>query len=179
MSNARRPIFLDRDGVLNVDVAPYVRSVEELRLFPWTADCLRRLHATHDLYIISNQQGVALGLTPSSELAAINQKISEAIAPARIEQFYYDTLLSSDPASKRKPSPQMVFDARDEYGLDLDGAFFVGDKDTDMECAVAAGLRPLLVFSGVTPRGAERHFRCPPEASFEDLRGATDYVLGS
>ena len=66
---SRKPLFLDRDGVLNRDITPYVSKVEEFDVFPWTVEALTMLdRAGFDLYVISNQQGVALGITPPEEL---------------------------------------------------------------------------------------------------------------
>lgn len=176
----RRPLFLDRDGVLNVDVTPYVTHLEKLRIFSYTADALRELHeAGFEFYVISNQQGVALGLTPLEEVAKIDAAIQAALAPYgfQIRKFYY--CFSRDDAHDpcRKPSPGMLLQAREEFGIRLEGAFFVGDKDTDMECARAVGCRPLLVLSGVTSPEQAATLDPPPEAIVHDLREAAAYVL--
>ncbi|MCB8932743.1 MAG: HAD family hydrolase [Fimbriimonadaceae bacterium] len=176
----RRPIFLDRDGVLNVDITPYVTHLEKLELFPYTVEALRRLHgAGYDLYVVSNQQGVALGLTPIEEVAKIDAAIQAALAPHgfQIRKFYY--CYSHDEANDpcRKPGPGMLLKAREEFGLTLEGAFFVGDKDTDMECGRAVGCRPLLVLSGVTSPEAAAELSPQPEGTFETLLEAVEYVL--
>ena len=52
----RRPIFLDRDGVMNVDVTPYVANLSQLRIFPFTEEALRLLHeAGFEMFVVSNQ----------------------------------------------------------------------------------------------------------------------------
>ena len=71
----------------------------------------------------------------------------------------------------------MVFAARDEFDLNLEGAFLIGDKDTDIECAHRAGLRPLLVQTGVTAPGEEQDWPFPPEAVFPSLLEAAQYVV--
>lgn len=175
----RRPIFLDRDGVINVDVSPYVRTIDELELFPWTIDALSMIDAAgYDIYVISNQQGVALGLTSPEQLDLITVSIEEQLAEhgLAVKKFYYCTAHDGESHPWRKPSPGMILAARDEFGLDLEGAFMIGDKDTDMECAVRAGCRPLLVMSGVTPPGMERYFPYPPERVFENLLDAAKWL---
>lgn len=176
----RKPLFLDRDGVLNVDITPYVPRVEEFRIFPYTVEALVALdRAGFDLYIISNQQGVAKGITPLEELDKMNEALQAQLRPPgmQIRKFYYCTALKGENHDWRKPAPGMVFAARDEFGLDLAGAFFIGDKDTDMECAVRAGLRPLLVLSGVTASHEVSQFAYPPEAVFPTLAEAAAYVI--
>jgi D-glycero-D-manno-heptose 1,7-bisphosphate phosphatase len=174
-----KPLFLDRDGVLNRDVSPYVASLEEFEVFPWTVEALRILdRAGFDLYVISNQQGVALGITPEAELEKIDSHLQELLRPhgLRIRKFYYCKEHKDEASDWRKPGPGMVFAARDEFGLDLQGAFFVGDKDTDIECAQRAGVRPILVFSGVTAPGEEISWECRPERAFPTLLEAAEWI---
>ena len=177
---SRKPIFLDRDGVLNVDLTPYVNSADDLELLPGTAEALTRLdRAGFDAFVVSNQQGVSLGITPPEALAAIDAKIQRALLThgVQIGKFYYCTALDEAGDPCRKPSPGMIFKARDEFDLDIEGAFFVGDKQTDMECALRAGCRPLLVLTGVAKPGESETWIHKPEKVFENLLAAVDYVL--
>ena len=175
----RKPIFLDRDGVINVDVSPYVCHVDQLELFPWTVEALRMLdRAGYDIYVISNQQGIALGLTPPEQLELITARIQAALEPEgfQIRKFYYCTAHDGESHPWRKPAPGMILAARDEFGLDLDGSFMIGDKDTDMECGIRAGCRPLLVMTGVTAEHEVRDFPHPPERVFANLHEAVVWV---
>lgn len=175
----RKPLFLDRDGVLNVDVTPYVSRLEEFEVFPWTVEALTLLDRNgYDLYVVSNQQGVAKGITPEAELNRMEDHLQSLLSPQgfRIRKFYYCKALKGENSELRKPRPGMVFAARDEFGLDLSGAFLIGDKDTDIECAHHAGLRPLLVMTGVTSPGEELEWAFPPERVFPDLREAAEWI---
>lgn len=176
----RRPLFLDRDGVLNVDVTPYVSCLEEFEVFPWTVEALTLLdRAGFDLYVVSNQQGVAKGITPESELDRMEAHMQDLLAPNgfRIRKFFYCKAMKGENSELRKPRPGMVFAARDEFGLDLSGAFLIGDKDTDIECAHNAGLRPLLVMTGVTAPGAYAGWAFPAERVFPTLREAAEWLV--
>ncbi len=177
----RKPIFIDRDGVLNADVSPYTARVEQLTLFPWTVDALAKLHEHgFEIFVISNQQGVARGITSLEEL----EKITEAIQkPLRergfsIRKFYHCTALDSENHPWRKPSPGMLLAARDEFGLDLEGAFFIGDKWSDIEAGARAGCRTILVLSGVTAPGTWGDWTHQPEQVFRSLKEAVDWVVG-
>jgi len=175
----RRPIFLDRDGVINVDLDPYVTSADDFRLFPWTVDALETLdRAGYDIYVVSNQQGVALGLYTEETLREIDAKLQAAVAPRgfQIRRIYYCTLLRSEAGDHRKPGPGMVFQARDEFGLDLSGAFLIGDQPTDIECAHRAGLRPILVLSGVSRAGDWHEWPYQPERVFPNLLEAAEWI---
>lgn len=176
----RKPIFIDRDGVINVDISPYVSRLELFQMFPWTVEALTLLdRAGYDIYVISNQQGVALGITPAEELEKINAALQAALAPHGfgVRKFYYCTALASENHPWRKPSPGMILAARDEFGLNLEGAFMIGDKEIDVECGLRAGCRPLLVLSGVTHGQSWTKWAHQPEAAFENLLEAARYVV--
>ena len=177
---SRKPLFLDRDGVLNRDVTPYVSRLEEFQVFPWTVQALTLLHrAGFDLFVVSNQQGVALGITPEEELERMDAFLQGLLAPHgfQIERIYYCKALKGEDHAWRKPAPGMVFAARDEFGLNLEGAFLIGDKDTDIEMAHRAGLRPLLVLSGVTGPEEALRWRHLPEAEFPTLLEAAEFAI--
>ena len=178
----RKPIFLDRDGVLNVDVTPYVSRVEQFQIFPWTVDSLVRLdRAEYDIYIVSNQQGVALGITPVEELDKVNEAVQSLLRPHgfQIRKFYYCLARDEENHPWRKPASGMLIAAGEEFRFDPRGAFMVGDKDTDLVAGAGAGCRPLLLLSGVTPDTGEwDDWDVKPEAVFPTLSEAVDYVVG-
>ncbi|HVL39063.1 MAG TPA: HAD-IIIA family hydrolase [Fimbriimonadaceae bacterium] len=178
----RKPIFIDRDGVINVDIEPYVTHLDLFQLFPWTVEALRILHeADYDIYVISNQQGVGLGLTPMEEVEKMDALLQAALAPHefQVKKFYYCTALKSENHPWRKPAPGMILAARDEFGLDLTDTFMIGDKQIDVMCALRAGCRPLLVLSGVTKGSEWMQWEHQPEAAFENLLDAARYVVSA
>jgi D-glycero-D-manno-heptose 1,7-bisphosphate phosphatase len=176
----RKAIFLDRDGVLNVDIHPYVSRLEQLEIFSYTADSLQRLHeAGYDLFVVSNQQGVSVGITSPEELEKMTEAIQDVLRPRgfEIRKFYYATERDSANHPWRKPSCGMLHAARDEFGVALEGAFVVGDKWSDIQMASVAGCRPLLVLSGVTGPTQWQRWSHQPEKVFENLRDAADWIL--
>lgn len=176
----RRPLFLDRDGVLNVDVAPYVRSLDQLQIFPWTVPTLKKLHeAGFDMYVISNQQGVALGITPPEVLDGVTEAIQSACQKEgfEIRKFYYCTAHDGQAHPWRKPNPGMIYAAAEEFGFDPAGVFLIGDWWKDIAAARAAGCRPLLVMSGVCKGDAWKEWEAQPEQIFPSLREAAEFVI--
>ncbi|MEQ1933252.1 MAG: HAD family hydrolase [Fimbriimonadaceae bacterium] len=176
----RKPLFLDRDGVLNEDIKPYVSHRDKFKLFPYTIDALAALNeAGFDLYVVSNQQGVSLGITPPIELAAIVEMIQSSVRPCgfEIRKFYHCTAKDSENHPWRKPSPGMILSAAEEFGFDPRGAFLIGDKWSDIEAAGKAGCRGLLVMSGVTSDDSYRDWAYPPEKVFPNLLEAAKWVV--
>jgi D-glycero-D-manno-heptose 1,7-bisphosphate phosphatase len=173
-----KPLFLDRDGVLNVDVKPYVTHRSHFELFPWTVPALNLLFdAGFDLFVISNQQGVAKGITLPAELEACTEALRRAIAPKAFRKIYYCLALDAEDHPWRKPNPGMILAAGQEFGFDPGGSFVVGDKWSDAECAARAGCRSLIVQSGLTKSFEEtREWAHPPEAVFPTLLEAAEWL---
>ncbi|HVT14029.1 MAG TPA: HAD family hydrolase [Fimbriimonadaceae bacterium] len=175
----RRPLFLDRDGVLNRDMKPYITTAEELELFPWTLDALTLLNAAgFEFYVVSNQQGVAKGFISPLELEKQTEKIENALASRnlKIKRFYYCTALAEDNHPWRKPGDGMIQAAREEFGIDPAGAFLIGDRWSDIEAAARAGCRPLLVLSGGTDKGEWAEWKHQPEEVFPTLLEAAHWI---
>lgn len=175
----KRPLFLDRDGVLNVDVTPYLARPDQLQIFPWTIPALKLLAPYFDFYVVSNQQGVALGITKAEDLETITEQIRSAGREEGVEfeKFYYCTYRDSENHPWRKPSPGMILSAAEEFGFDPAGAFLIGDKWSDIEAGARAGCRPLLVMTGVTTDDGHADWKYPPEMVFPTLLEAAEWIV--
>jgi D-glycero-D-manno-heptose 1,7-bisphosphate phosphatase len=177
-TTSRKPLFLDRDGVINHDLIPYVTTADELEIFPWVIDALQMLwEAGYQFFIISNQQGVGKGFIKEEELQKQTKKIEDYLATRglRIEKYYYCRSLAEANDPWRKPGCGMIEAARDEFGVDPHGAFMIGDRWSDMEAGARAGCRPLLVLSGGTTAGWE-DWKFPPEEVFANLLEAAKWI---
>lgn len=175
----RRPLFLDRDGVLNRDFTPYIGSAEELELFPYTLDALEILDkAGYEFFVISNQQAVGRGHFPASVLDEQSAKIQAALSARglSIRHIYYCTATSEENHPWRKPGCGMIFAARDEFGIDPVGAFLIGDRWSDIEAAVRAGCRPILVQSGDKHGEGWEEWEHQPERVFPTLLEAAEWI---
>ncbi len=178
-SAKRKPLFLDRDGVLNRDLTPYITTADELEIFPWTLDALQMLHeAGFEFFVISNQQGVAKGFIREEELQKQTAKIQEALATRGLEirHFYYCRALEDANDPWRKPGCGMIEAARDEFGADPVGAFLIGDRWSDIEAGARAGCRPLLVLSGGSKEAEWPSWNHRPEAVFSTLLEAATWI---
>ena len=97
----------------------------------------------------------------------------------RFEKIYLAPEAPGQPSRGRKPSPQFLFDARDEFGLDLAESFMVGDKVIDLECGWNAGVKKSLL--GRTGYGIECEASGGGDLAraviVDDLAGAADWIL--
>ncbi len=176
-----RAVFLDRDGTLIAE-KNYLSRPEDVNIFPATPAGLKRLgDAGFRLFIVSNQSGVGRGYFTLADVDNVNQHLGRELVRSgvRFEKIYIAPEKPDEPSHGRKPSPQFLFDARDEFGLDLADSFMIGDKLSDLECGWNAGVKKsILVRTGY---GAELERESPDKISravvVNDLQGAADWIL--
>jgi len=145
----RWTLFLDRDGVINVEkedsyifhygeFAFYTGALEALRIF---TDIFSRI------VVVTNQRGVGKGLMTGEDLADIHGKMAAAVAEAggRIDAIYYCDSLSDD-HPHRKPHPGMALAAQQDLpGIDFSRSIMVGNNISDMEFGRNAGMHTVFL----------------------------------
>src|SRR5436309_12090602 len=145
-------IFLDRDGVINENQSNYVKSWSEFRFLPGSLEAIAKLaRAGHRIVVCTNQAGVARGSLTVETVEEIHRQMVDAIAEAGgvIEKVYYCPHAKDENCPCRKPRPGMLLRARDELGLDMSDAVFIGDAISDVRAGLAAGIRSILVLTGL------------------------------
>ena len=142
-----RAVFLDRDGTL-IEDKDYLHRPEDVVILPGVPQALRQLsEAGFMLFVVTNQSGVGRGYFPMSDVDKVHQQLVREFGQAgvRFEKIYVAPEAPDQPSRGRKPSPQFLFDARDEFGLDLSESHIIGDKLVDLECGWNAGVRKCLL----------------------------------
>jgi D-glycero-D-manno-heptose 1,7-bisphosphate phosphatase len=164
---SRRAVFLDRDGVLVEEIFyPHTGEREaplapqDVRLFPGVGPALRSLaEAGYALVVISNQGAYAKGKASLRALWLAHERFLALLAEqgAKLDGCYYSYSHPngtvphfSGHSLERKPGPYNIFAAAAQLDLDCHGSWMIGDRETDVACATAAGLRPILI-SGTSP----------------------------
>lgn len=147
----QRAVFLDRDGVINVNRPNNVRTWEQFVFETRSLDALARLGASDfRIIVITNQSGIGRGHMPQSAVEEIHRRMIEQSASvgARIDRVYFCPHIPEDQCSCRKPLPGMLLRGKAEFDLDLANSYLVGDWVDDIRAARAAGVTPLLVRTG-------------------------------
>jgi D-glycero-D-manno-heptose 1,7-bisphosphate phosphatase len=151
MSDGKSAIFLDRDGTIIVE-AHYLHEPEKVELIPGAGEAVRRLAEDgFELFIVTNQAGIGRGYYAEEQMHAVNERVAGEFAKFGVafRKIYFAPEAPDQPSRNRKPSPQMLLDARDEFGIDLDASYMVGDKVSDIECGWNAGVKcSILVRTG-------------------------------
>lgn len=153
----RPAVFLDRDGVLNVDHGYVHRPAD----FEWIAGAQDAIRLCNDrgyfVFVVSNQAGVAHGLYDEQDVLSLHGWIGDALAAhgAHIDAFEYcphhpegrvEAYRRS--CDRRKPGPRMLRDLLQRWPVDASRSLMIGDKDIDMAAAEAAGIRGHLFKGG-------------------------------
>jgi D-glycero-D-manno-heptose 1,7-bisphosphate phosphatase len=156
---SERAVFLDRDGVLIEDTG-YPDDPGKIVLLPGVGEALRRLRETGwRLVVVSNQAGVARGKFTLERLENIHDHLERLLEAEGVEldALYYCPHHPEGtrepfnvPCGHRKPEPGMLRAAAQELGLHLPACWMVGDKESDVQAAHAAGCRAVRIGEGDT-----------------------------
>jgi D-glycero-D-manno-heptose 1,7-bisphosphate phosphatase len=179
----KRAVFLDRDGTLIAE-KHYLSRTAEVEILPGAGAALQSLQAAgYQLFMVTNQSGIGRGYFTLAEAEAVNVHLCEELARegVRFEKIYVAPEAPDQPSRGRKPSPQFLFDARDEFGLDLAECFMIGDKLIDLECGWNAGVKcSILVRTGYGATLAESGAAALQRAVVvDDLAGAARKIVGA
>jgi histidinol-phosphate phosphatase family protein len=142
---ARAPaaVLFDRDGTLVEDV-PYNGDPQKVAVMPGARAALDRLRARGILVgVVSNQSGVARGLLTPEQVEAVNRRLEELLGP--VDSWAVCPHGQDDGCACRKPAPGLVLQVAAELGVAPKECVVVGDIGSDVEAALAAGARAILV----------------------------------
>jgi len=152
-----KAVFLDRDGTINEEVG-YLRSFDDLRLFPFTAKAVGMIReAGMKAVIVSNQSGVARGFFDEDFVRALHERINAILSHegTGIDRFYFCPHHPTEGVGEytrdcecRKPKRGMLLQASEELDIDLSQSYMVGDTERDLETARNAGVTGVLVRTG-------------------------------
>ncbi|MDH3349229.1 MAG: D-glycero-beta-D-manno-heptose 1,7-bisphosphate 7-phosphatase [Desulfobulbaceae bacterium] len=184
-------VFLDRDGTINEQMG-YVNHINRFHLLEGVAEAIRSLNEKSiPVVVVTNQSGLARGYFPKSLLDEVNVKMEKLLAQegAFVDGIY---ICPHHPEAKeeqyrvacncRKPKTGLLEKAALDMGLDLKKSFVVGDRWSDLKCAVGVGAVPILVLTGYG-RGDLEYIgprqEIQPTFVGEDLREAARWIIAN
>jgi len=174
-----KALFLDRDGVINVDLG-YVHRREAFHFQPGIFELCRAAQAQgYLLVVVTNQAGVARGYYSEADFHDLTEWMLGEFSSRqiRIERVYFCPYhpIHGKGAYKRdspdrKPKPGMLRRAARELGIDLSKSMIIGDSDSDVAAGIAAGI-PTRVLLGPERVGPHKlRVNCQTFPSLDEVR---------
>ncbi len=140
-------VFLDRDGVLNVDLGEYLYKLEDLVIPDGVVEALQLLKKEgYLLIVITNQAGVARGLYGEKEVYEIHEAIQEACDHV-LDAIYFSPHHPkySSESLTRKPDSLMIEKAMARFEIDPTTSWMIGDMERDMQAGHKAGVKTIHI----------------------------------
>ena len=151
----RRALFLDRDGVINVDRA-YVYKQEDFEFIKGIFDlCRAAKRLGYAIFVVTNQAGIGRGYYTERDFGILTDWMCSEFdrEDSTLDKVYF---CPSHPehgighyktnSPLRKPQPGMILQAASEFSLDLPGSLLIGDKESDIQAGIAAGVGTCLLY---------------------------------
>ena len=145
----QRALLLDRDGVINVDHG-YVHQVDKFEFIDGIFEVTRAAQLFgYKIIVITNQAGIARGYYSEKQFHQLtawmcNEFLNEGVS---IHKVYYSPFHPTEGFGEykkddfsRKPNPGMLMQAQQEFNLDLCNSILIGDKASDIQACIAAGV---------------------------------------
>ena len=187
LENKQKAIFLDRDGTLNV-FKDFITSADDIELISGVPDAVKAINSSGYLAIVvSNQPVIARGECTFDDVNEMFDKIETLLGKegAYLDGIYYcphhpDSGFDGEVKSLkikcdcRKPNIGLIKAAEKDFNLDLSLCAIVGDSKNDVLTGKNAGLKTVLVKSGIS-----QTIDLKPDHIAEDLSGAVEYLLNN
>lgn len=145
-------VFLDRDGTVNVE-KNYIDDPKDLKLYEGVSDAIKCLNKKGiRVIVVTNQSGVARGYFTEERVLEINEYLKELLANdgASLDGIYYCPHHPEfdQTCDCRKPKPGLLIRAADDFQIDLQSSYIIGDKLSDLELAGSTRAKGVLVLTG-------------------------------
>ena len=142
-------IFLDRDGVINID-KHYVHKIEDFEFYENIFDiCKYFQELGYEIIIITNQSGIGRKYFTQSDFSKLTKWMLDKFRVHGLEilDLFYCPHTPEYNCNCRKPKSGMVLEACKKYDIDLKKSWVIGDKVTDIDLAYNSGIKNSILIS--------------------------------
>ncbi len=182
----QKAVFLDRDGVLNVERS-YISKPEELELFEFTPAAVRKINQSGYLSIVvTNQSAIARNLCTEEDIRSIHRSMETILGQhkAWLDGIYYcphhpdKGFPEENPKYKiecdcRKPRTGMFRKAAEDFNISTGDSYMIGDSERDIQAGINAGCTTVGVRTGY----GIKKIRVFPDYMFNNLAEAVDFIV--
>ncbi|MFW9970652.1 MAG: D-glycero-beta-D-manno-heptose 1,7-bisphosphate 7-phosphatase [Candidatus Odinarchaeota archaeon] len=174
MSEKKKAVFLDRDGVINKEVS-YLSNPRDFKFIKGSIKALKIIKKKSFLLIvITNQAGIARGFFTEKTLNTIHEKMIRRLKEGGVDldDIYYcpHHPKFTGPCDCRKPNPGMILKAKLKYNIDLTKSYMVGDTLNDIQTGKAAKCKTVLVLTGYGKAEKKKIGSIVPDMIFKNLK---------
>lgn len=188
LSNKQKAVFLDRDGTI-IKYKPLLVSPDEVVLEDKVIDAIKLINNSEYLtFVITNQPVVARNLCSLEDVYAVHRRIETwlgkegaylngfTFCPHHPDQGYPgENILYKKKCSCRKPQIGLINKLAMLYHIDLNQSWFIGDSTIDVKTGINAGMRTILLKTGVA--GQDNKYHVKPDFICENLLSAVEHVV--
>ncbi|MEZ5405597.1 MAG: HAD-IIIA family hydrolase [Verrucomicrobiia bacterium] len=189
LSHLQRAVFLDRDGTLMEDRAQGITHWEQVILLPHIAEAIQKFnHHGIRTIVITNQPVIAKGFCTETDVQMIHNKLETLIGKnhAFLDRIYYcphhpekgfpgERTELKIHCDCRKPNTGMVEQAIQQFHIDSQQSWFIGDTTTDIQTAKNAHIKSILVKTGQA--GQDKKYSATPDFTFNSLLEAAEFII--
>ncbi len=146
-----KTVFLDRDGVINKNLDDYVKTIEELEIFPFVSKAIKNLNEMNfKVIVITNQSAINRGIITHQKIREIHQNIQNHLRKnnAFIDAFYYCPHRPNENCFCRKPKSGLLTQAIQEFLVDVDKSWMIGDNESDIIAGKNIGTKTIKISAG-------------------------------
>ncbi len=177
-----KAIFLDRDGVINKDpgFGDYIKNWKEFEFLPGSIDVIKLLNKNgYEIFVISNQAGVAKGLFSKESLDEITANMLKEIEAkgGKIRKVSYCIHASDAGCDCRKPNIGQIKKAAKGLDIDFKKSYFIGDSRLDVGAGKNMGCKAILLLTGKETSEDAKAWKHKPDFIMNNLKEAVKWVL--
>ena len=135
MNFKTKAVFLDRDGVINIDKT-YVYKIDDFEFVDGIFEVLKEfLKKGYKLFIVTNQSGIGRGYYSEDDFFKLTSYMLDKLKKEGIEitKVYHCPHSPESKCECRKPKPAMLLRAKEEFDVDMANSIMIGDKKSDIE----------------------------------------------
>ena len=140
-----KALFLDRDGVINYETN-FVHKISDFKFIDGVFEtCLYFQNNGFMIFVITNQSGISRGYYSENEFQILTNWMIKEFKKNNItinKVYFCPHYPQKDGECLcRKPNPNMILNAKTEFNIDLSESILVGDRNSDIEAGISAGIK--------------------------------------
>ncbi|KJU81305.1 histidinol-phosphate phosphatase family protein [Candidatus Magnetobacterium bavaricum] len=185
----KRPaIFFDRDGTI-IEYVDLLHKVDDIKLFSFSPMSIKKVNDSGYLsFIVTNQPVVARNICDTATVVGIHNKIETLLGHERayIDRIYFcphhpdrgyqgENLTYKIDCECRKPETGMILQAIEQYNIDVELSWMIGDTTTDIQTGINAGIKTILVRTG--KGGKDNKYNVTANLILNNISDAVDYII--